>query len=177
VNFAEEVSYLWEIELSPGSGTWITIGTQQSCSRLGGYNDFNIRCTVTFASSPYTLTETVSVDYDPACNMQLIKRATDVALASSSEIELFANYPNPFNPSTMIPLRVSSSAGDANDYHMVDIKLYDLYGKEVDVIYSGVLSSGYHEIPYASRGLASGVYIYRVSTAGMVKSGRLVLAK
>jgi hypothetical protein len=177
VNFAEEVSYLWEIETTPGSGTWSTIGTQQSCSRLGGYNDFNIRCTVSFTSSPYSLTETVAVDYDPACDMQLIKRSRDLALASNADIELYPNYPNPFNPSTMIPFQLSATSGSGGDYHMVNIKLYDLYGQEVDVVYSGVLSSGYHEIPYLAGGLSSGVYIYRVSAGGMIKSGRLVLTK
>jgi len=86
-------------------------------------------------------------------------------------IQLGANYPNPFNPSTTIPLFLSS------DSH-VKITVYNVIGQRVDEIFSGELKSGTHRFMWDGRDqngneVPSGVYFYRA----MAASGESVVHK
>lgn len=77
------------------------------------------------------------------------------------------NYPNPFNPLTVIPIDLTA------DEH-VDLRVYDLTGREVAVLINGMLAAGRIDIPFNAHGLSSGVYIYRMR-AGHVQSARTML--
>ena len=78
-------------------------------------------------------------------------------------------YPNPFNSTLSISLDVP--------LHLdVTLSLYDLLGREVDVVYRGRLSS--NTISYvAPAALASGVYFLRASTNSQSVLGKVVLLK
>ncbi|MGE5362814.1 MAG: M1 family aminopeptidase [Bacteroidota bacterium] len=70
--------------------------------------------------------------------------------------ELKQNYPNPFNPSTVIPFDLSSSG-------MVDLKIYDLLGREVSTLIGNKeFQAGHytHDFRAAGLNLQSGVYFY-----------------
>ncbi len=68
---------------------------------------------------------------------------------------LWQNFPNPFNPSTMIRYELSREA-------RVVLTVYDLLGREVSLLVNGPRSAGVHEVPFDARGLASGVYLCRL---------------
>ena len=77
------------------------------------------------------------------------------------EFTLYQNYPNPFNPSTQIYFALPE-AGE------VRIEFFDLQGRKVDNTIERLLEAGYHHIQWSPDNLASGIYLYRVSTpAGM----------
>ncbi len=83
---------------------------------------------------------------------------------------LLQNYPNPFNPSTTIEFALPKSA-------FVTLKVYNLLGEEVAMLISEQQSAGIHRINWDARGLASGVYLYRLeagnpSTGSPNKSGQ-----
>lgn len=65
------------------------------------------------------------------------------------------NYPNPFNPSTTIEFTLPQSA-------FVTLKVYNLLGEEVAALVSEQRMAGIHKINWDARGLASGVYLYRL---------------
>jgi len=74
-----------------------------------------------------------------------------------SDINLVGNYPNPFNPSTNIFYFVQGN------YDPVSIKILDLRGREVKVLYNGFNSRGYYEIDWdgtnqTGHELGSGIY-------------------
>ena len=74
-----------------------------------------------------------------------------------SGIDLVGNYPNPFNPSTNIFYFVQ------NDYDAVTIKILDLLGREIKVLYNGFDSKGYYEINWdgtnsSGEEIGSGIY-------------------
>ncbi|WP_421775264.1 T9SS type A sorting domain-containing protein [Gracilimonas sp.] len=75
-----------------------------------------------------------------------------------SEFTLSQNYPNPFNPSTNISYGLPRSA-------YIEIKVYDMAGREVAQILSGRQSSGYHTIGFDASTFASGIYIYRLTAS------------
>jgi len=72
-----------------------------------------------------------------------------------SGFKLMQNYPNPFNPSTIIKFTISERSN-------VKMTVYDITGREVNVLINQTLEAGTHEITYAAHDLSSGVYFYEV---------------
>ena len=83
---------------------------------------------------------------------------------------LYQNYPNPFNPTTKIKFDLPLSAD-------VTITLYDVLGKELQIVYSSFTNAGYHEITFDGSRLASGVYYYRIKAGDFTDTKKLILLK
>ncbi len=83
---------------------------------------------------------------------------TDVAEMAPREFKLMQNYPNPFNPSTQVKFSVEN-AGRAV------LKVYNVLGEEVATLFDGTAEAGrYYVSTFDATGLASGIYIYRLTT-------------
>ena len=89
---------------------------------------------------------------------------------SSQEFKLQQNYPNPFNPSTTISFTIPKAAH-------VTLKIYNLLGQEVVTIMDDFKTPQKYEIKFDGSGLASGVYIARLTVGNLNKSIKLVLLK
>ena len=87
-----------------------------------------------------------------------------------SEFKLSGNYPNPFNPSTVIQFTLPST-------QEVVIKIYDAAGVEVEEIKPGELQAGVHNVTFNAGGLASGVYFYRLTAGKLSLTGKMILSK
>jgi hypothetical protein len=87
-----------------------------------------------------------------------------------SDFLLNQNYPNPFNPSTHITYSVPY-------YSHVSLKVYNLLGQEVRTLYEGIRQPGNYEATFEGNKLAAGVYLYRLSANGFVKTRKLLLIK
>jgi N-acetylneuraminic acid mutarotase len=77
------------------------------------------------------------------------------------DFKLYSNYPNPFNPSTMISFYIPSRSS-------VKLIVYDITGKEINMLINDVMEDGSHEIIFnTSEGgksqLSSGIYFYRLT--------------
>ena len=90
---------------------------------------------------------------------------TGVAERTSPEtMSLDQNYPNPFNPATTIGYRLSTVSP-------VRLSVYDVLGREVALLVDAVQSPGRHLAQFDAHGLASGVYVYRL-TSGLIAGSR-----
>lgn len=76
--------------------------------------------------------------------------------SSVVEFALDQNYPNPFNPSTMIRYKVAKAS-------RVSIKVFDLLGRQVAVVFEGNVGAGIYEIPWTAKKLPSGMYLYQIT--------------
>ena len=78
------------------------------------------------------------------------------------EFAVEQNYPNPFNPSTKIEYQLPFDA-------KVLVEVYDLTGKKISEVLNREASAGYYSIDFSSSnyGLATGIYIYRLSAKGI----------
>jgi len=85
-------------------------------------------------------------------------------------VGLAQNYPNPFNPSTTISYHLAA-AGD------VTLRVYDLLGRDVATLVDRPQPAGRYHVTFDGRGLASGVYIYRLKAGSFVEQKRMVLLK
>jgi hypothetical protein len=84
--------------------------------------------------------------------------------------ELAQNFPNPFNPSTTI--RFSLSARE-----WVTLKVFDVNGREVATLVEGKMAAGVHNVTFAPRDLAGGLYFYQLTAGKFSQTRRAVLMK
>jgi Tol biopolymer transport system component len=87
-----------------------------------------------------------------------------------SRFELLQNYPNPFNPATTIEYGLPSA-------FRVELRLYDILGREVTTLVNEVQTAGYHSVRFDASGLASGVYFYRLRAGEFTQTKRMVLMR
>jgi len=80
------------------------------------------------------------------------------------------NYPNPFNPVTKIDFSIAKS-----DY--VDLRVYDILGREVKVLLSQFMTPGEYEYEFEAFNLASGMYYYRLKSGENVAVKKMTLVK
>lgn len=85
-------------------------------------------------------------------------------------LELAQNYPNPFNPATVINYTLPQAGN-------VVLEVFDMTGRRVAVLKNGVQSVGSHSIDFDASDLSSGVYMYRLQTAGSVLTRKMTLIK
>jgi hypothetical protein len=81
----------------------------------------------------------------------------DVNNEIPTKFVLNQNYPNPFNPSTIISFSVSEKS-------RILLKVYDILGRVVEVLADGIMNTGVYKINFDGRKLASGIYIYSISS-------------
>jgi hypothetical protein len=84
--------------------------------------------------------------------------------------ELFQNYPNPFNPSTKIKYEIPERS-------FITIKVYNILGKEIAILVNEEILSGSHEVEFDGKGLASGIYYYRITTDNFSQTKKMILLK
>jgi hypothetical protein len=83
---------------------------------------------------------------------------------------LHQNYPNPFNPVTTILFSVPEQSH-------VELRVYDLLGREVQVLVNDVKLAGTHTVELDARSLPSGVYFYRINTPSFIETKRMILLR
>ncbi|HRE42031.1 MAG TPA: T9SS type A sorting domain-containing protein [Ignavibacteria bacterium] len=97
-----------------------------------------------------------------------------VGIQSISEFaegyELNQNYPNPFNPVTKINFSLPKS-------EFVRLSVYNLNGREVAELVNRNLKSGSYEFEFDAKNLSSGVYVYKIVTAGFSATKKMILLK
>ncbi len=84
--------------------------------------------------------------------------------------ELYHNYPNPFNPTTTIRF-------DLPEDNNVKLEVFNILGQKVRTLVNDFYKGGIHEVQFNSRGLASGVYIYRLEAGSYFDVKKMILLK
>ena len=83
--------------------------------------------------------------------------STDPIIPSSAK--LHQNYPNPFNPLTTIAYELNKPA-------VIDIRIYNIKGEEVEHIAQGQRPAGEHKIIFNGTMFPSGMYVYGLEING-----------
>jgi hypothetical protein len=85
--------------------------------------------------------------------------------------QLYQNFPNPFNPATVIRYRLSTPAH-------VRLVVYDVVGKVVKELINRQQGVGQYQITFNAKGLSSGVYLYRLETShGFSQVRKMILLR
>ncbi len=80
------------------------------------------------------------------------------------------NYPNPFNPSTTINFVIPNS-------ELVNLTVYNSLGQQVAVLVNDVVSAGQHSVQFNATGLASGIYLVKMSAGNFLEVRKINLLK
>ena len=88
----------------------------------------------------------------------------------SGGVALTGNSPNPFGSSTRIGFTLPASSP-------VHLAVHDMLGREVAVLASGSRAAGPHEVTWDAHTASNGVYVYRLSADGQVRTGRMTVLK
>jgi 3',5'-cyclic AMP phosphodiesterase CpdA len=91
-------------------------------------------------------------------------------VANNRQFRLLNNYPNPFNPATMIRYELSVSA-------KTRVSVFDEMGREVRVLTDGMQAAGQHEVRFFPGDLPSGVYYYRLISGSLSETKKMLLVK
>jgi subtilisin family serine protease len=84
--------------------------------------------------------------------------------------ELYNNYPNPFNPTTVIKYQLSQEG-------FVTLKIYDVLGREVQTLVNKEQDAGIYQVQLKADNLSSGVYFYRIKAGNFVETKKMILLK
>jgi photosystem II stability/assembly factor-like uncharacterized protein len=87
-----------------------------------------------------------------------------------NKFSLFQNYPNPFNPSTTIEFSLPRSS-------YVTLKVFNLLGQEVATLTGQNFTAGSYSVEWNAKGVASGVYLYRLVAGSFVDTKKMLLLK
>jgi flagellar hook assembly protein FlgD len=80
------------------------------------------------------------------------------------------NYPNPFNPSTTIEFTLPKS-------EYVELKIYNILGKEVSTLVSMKLNPGNHTYTFDGKNLATGIYYYQLVAGDYREVKKMILLR
>jgi hypothetical protein len=87
-----------------------------------------------------------------------------------TEFALEQNYPNPFNPLSVVGYQLPA----ASDVRLV---VYDLLGREAAVLVNEKKEPGNHTVRFDAAGLASGVYIYKITAGAFMRSRKMIVLR
>jgi len=87
-----------------------------------------------------------------------------------TQYNLKQNYPNPFNPSTTIEFTLPNS-------EYVELKVYNILGKEVTTLVSNKLNQGNHRYTFDGKNLASGIYYYQLVAGDYKEVKKMILLR
>jgi hypothetical protein len=131
----------------------------------------NDRRTQTFRVPLSFAPDSVVLDPDNWILKQVTKPTTEVADEPlPAVLDLEQNYPNPFNPVTSVRYKLPVRAS-------VRLEVFDLLGSRVSLLEEGYREAGEHIVALDGTGLASGVYVCRLSAGGLVRTIRMLLLR
>ncbi len=155
----------------PGHGYWIKTGSDSKYLTRQDDEDFELKVDVTDAHNTKVTSSVFYVTVGEG-NMQERNNfeKTGVAEEIPTATRLMNNYPNPFNPTTVIKYQLKEPA------HVI-LRVYDVLGKEVAELVNERKSAGYYSVNFDGSKLPSGLYIYRLQANNYVESKKMLLTK
>ena len=100
----------------------------------------------------------------------LVSAVEDPESMSPVGFKLFQNFPNPFNPTTLIQYALAKP-------DQVTLKVFTLMGEEVTTLVDGMQSVGNYNVLFDGDNLSSGVYIYELMAGNQSIKRKMQLVK
>lgn len=164
----------FDVERAEGNGgNWRQIGVVEGRGNTVTPQAYNfVDANIATGSYSYRLKQ---VDYDGSFTYS---KTLNVEAEIPAEFSLGNNYPNPFNPSTVIKYSLPM-INDQKSPIKVTLKVFDILGREVASLVNGEQEPGSYQVEFNTSGIntpgyGSGVYYYQLRAE--VSSGRSFVA-
>lgn len=97
-------------------------------------------------------------------------KTIEAEIVNPENYELSQNFPNPFNPNTVIV------------YHLpiigaVTLKVFDILGNEVATLVDEYKPAGSYEVEFNASGLSSGIYFYKLHSGSFIETKKMILLR
>ncbi|MBK6774148.1 MAG: PQQ-binding-like beta-propeller repeat protein [Ignavibacteria bacterium] len=92
-----------------------------------------------------------------------------------NEYSLSQNFPNPFNPKTIINYVIPSNV--KRQTSNVKLIIYNSLGKQITTLVNRKHNPGSYSVEFNGEGLPSGIYFYKIEAGDFVETKRMVLLK
>ncbi len=148
--------------VKPAQQTIALGGTQKDTIRFSPTAVGNITAKIVIISN--SVPDTISV----SGNATLTGVAEDLPLPTVYSIA--QNFPNPFNPTTMINYQLPMT-------NHVSLKVYDAIGREVATLVNEVKEAGSYSAQFDASKFSSGIYFYMIKAGNFTATKKLVLIK
>lgn len=136
-------------------------------------------CSYPYPDNKYNYITDIKKDYDSyyfgtlksgLYKVDIITSLDDENNFFSNSYQLSQNYPNPFNPVSKIKFSIPVSGN-------VEIKVYDILGKEIKTLLNEYKQSGTYEVEFDASNLPSGVYFYRMISGSYLETKKMLLLR
>jgi Secretion system C-terminal sorting domain len=87
-----------------------------------------------------------------------------------TSFKLEQNFPNPFNPSTVISYSLPKNSS-------VSLIVFDMLGRKVKTLVNGFSEAGVHSIRFDGNRLASGVYFYQLKSGDFIETRKMLYVR
>ncbi len=119
--------------------------------------------------------QVTAVTFDPENNIVLKQANTVVSIEDENEVlpgelALHPNWPNPFNPETVIGYALPAAGN-------VEISVYNSVGEKITTLFDGIKEAGEHRISFNAANLPSGIYFAVLNSGGKTLRHKMVLMK
>ncbi|MFZ1320127.1 MAG: T9SS type A sorting domain-containing protein [Ignavibacteria bacterium] len=88
----------------------------------------------------------------------------------SDDYKLYQNFPNPFNPATIINFKINQSG-------FVTLNVYNLVGQVVKTLVNDYRETGTYSEQFDASELSAGVYLYKLQVNNFTSVKRMTLIK
>lgn len=130
----------------------------------------NIGTAICMVNVPHD-NKSIAVDDGPVYEvMGSCMEKSGIIADKPAEVEGYAltNYPNPFSRSTTIQFTIPNET-------KVLVKIYNIFGQEIETVVNQKYLSGTHIVKYDAAGLPTGHYLYRLQTTDFSITKKMIL--
>jgi len=154
----------WDM-VNDGTGTWIGDGNLDGNLRMDSF-----QLTHSENGSQFGI-----LYFDDLRIADLVNVSIEDENIIAEKISFFPNYPNPFNPATIISYSIP-------DNYQIRIRIIDIIGREIKTLSNHYQSSGKHSIIWdgkdnLNKQMSSGIYFVLLETGEKILSQKIILAK
>lgn len=144
---SKTTAYIWE------ESVWVPEAMAEYTYDINGNNTLYVE--YAYDSNIWNLYGRAVYSYIPTNPSDI-----DDDAVSAKDFRLYANFPNPFNPSTEIKYKLASES-------IVSVKVFDITGSFLTELVNQLQGAGIHNITFNGAGLASGVYLYAITARSL----------
>jgi len=89
-------------------------------------------------------------------------------LSGPLNFSLSANYPNPFNPRTVIRYQIPSRT-------LVQLDVFNILGQKLHTLVHAIQPAGIYQVAFQANDFAPGLYFYRIETDDFIETRKMTL--
>ncbi len=152
------------VDQTANGSSWKRIGTYE----FSGTSADRVTVSDAAKTNSYVVADAIKFEsFDPNVVTSVNRRASGT---SDLSFELFQNFPNPFNPSTIIRYSLSTESN-------VSVTIFNALGSEIKHLLNERQTPGEYHIRFDASGLSAGVYFYRIQTSEQSRTKSMLFLK